>query len=175
MVLTFCTRCDKVGPDILDNMLDQTKGILCHLYFRRGSLVHWVDPFSVGSDEKTVCVQKKGISVLEGCGHFGLYRKEFGRWSTLTDDEWAFLQDVNEDNVMFVKDGGYYMVLCPHCGDLFMVEKDQINCTIFRHGYLPNGKPLGPHASAAECEKAVDGCGKPLTFDGKNVKKCKYI
>ena len=85
-----------------------------------------------------------------------------------------------------------YMFLCPHCKLLIEVEKNQINCSIFRHGYYFNivnekiilGNQLEPHASKEKCdfliaENKIIGCGKPFRMKKNNdeyyVEICDYI
>lgn len=78
---------------------------------------------------------------------------------------------------------GDFVVECPHCKCLVQIE--QINCAIFRHGsYKHNGKQLSPHLSKAECERlvatgALHGCGKPFRLeragDAYEAVACDYI
>ena len=67
---------------------------------------------------------------------------------------------------------------CPHCGGLIEVEKNQVNCGIFRHGLVKaTRRQLNPHASQRKCkEQAVYGCGKPFRFSPLGgAQKCGYI
>ena len=74
---------------------------------------------------------------------------------------------------------------CPHCNVYIMVEKKNINCSIFRHGnYIHNYEPINPHASEQECNQLftsgkIYGCGKPfkliLDHDNYVAEKCGYI
>lgn len=75
-----------------------------------------------------------------------------------------------------------YRFLCPNClTTVIEVEKDQINCKIFRCGVVKaTGKQIGPHTKEAECnrfreEGLVWGCARPFRFDGTTVQKCGYI
>jgi uncharacterized C2H2 Zn-finger protein len=74
-----------------------------------------------------------------------------------------------------------YFFECPHCSMLIEIEKNMINCKIFRHGHYKNNlKQIDPHSSKEICDKLSEqdkiyGCGKPFTFDGKVVEKCGYI
>jgi hypothetical protein len=73
----------------------------------------------------------------------------------------------------------FLTMLCPHCRETIYIEKDRIQCGIFRHGFLP------PHASKAECERAlssgklIEGCAKPFQIlfqNGHyNIQTCDYI
>lgn len=67
-----------------------------------------------------------------------------------------------------------YRIECPWCKGL--VEIEQINCGIFRHGYDRFFRPIAPHASQRVCQQQTKyGCGKPFKFNGKHVDKCGYI
>lgn len=74
-----------------------------------------------------------------------------------------------------------YQFNCPHCNITIEVQKNQINCQIFRCGVLKsNGNQIGPHTCKAQCDllKQQDkiwGCGKPFKFDGNKVQICDYI
>lgn len=73
-----------------------------------------------------------------------------------------------------------YHFNCPHCNILIQVEKNQINCKIFRCGiYKSNGQPIGPHTKKEECDRLFNqeliyGCSKPFKFNGKVIEKCGY-
>ena len=82
----------------------------------------------------------------------------------------------------FDTEANTYSFACPHCGCLAQVLKSEINCTIFRHGFLQDtNTQIPPHATQADCEqwirdnKVVGGCGKPFQFDGVHVTPCGYI
>jgi hypothetical protein len=85
-----------------------------------------------------------------------------------------------------------YIFQCPHCEAYVQVEKNQVNCTIFRHGYYyentPNGiiltSQVNPHAPKSECDALVEqgrvqGCCKPFRMvrngEGYIVTVCDYI
>ena len=85
-----------------------------------------------------------------------------------------------------------YVFSCPHCKLLIEVEKNQINCSIFRHGNYFNlvngniilGNQLEPHCPKEKCdilfkENKIVGCGKPFKLTKKNndyyVEICGYI
>ena len=59
-------------------------------------------------------------------------------------------------------------VSCPHCDGEVVIMRNQINCSIFRHGiYKHNNKQMSPHAPKRECDMArmdglIYGCGKPF-------------
>jgi len=75
------------------------------------------------------------------------------------------------------------VVECPHCN--LLIEIDEINCAIFRHGILKkNNKQINPHASKQECDNYINnnmiiGCGKPFKLVSENNEHkaviCDYI
>jgi len=73
------------------------------------------------------------------------------------------------------------VVQCPHCKCL--VEIEQLNCRIFRHGtYKHNGKQIPPHSPKHECERLftegkIHGCGKPFRIPKGSTEAivCEYI
>ncbi len=75
------------------------------------------------------------------------------------------------------------VISCPHCKEFIIIE--QINCAIFRHGYLKNNqKQIDPHATKELCdyyvrENLIYGCGKPFKLILNNNKLesiiCDYI
>ncbi len=75
------------------------------------------------------------------------------------------------------------IIQCPHCKEFIIIE--QINCAIFRHGYLKNNqKQIDPHATKELCdyyvrENLIYGCGKPFKLILNNNKLesiiCDYI
>ena len=75
------------------------------------------------------------------------------------------------------------VISCPHCKEFIIIE--QINCAIFRHGYLKNNqKQIDPHATKELCdyyvrENLIYGCGKPFKLILNNNKFepiiCDYI
>ena len=74
-------------------------------------------------------------------------------------------------------------IQCPHCE--LLMEINQLNCCIFRHGVFKNTmKHIPPHLSKMDCEKLVQedliyGCGKPFRIIIDNGKItaiiCDYI
>lgn len=74
-------------------------------------------------------------------------------------------------------------VNCPHCQGV--VEVEQLNCQIFRHGILKSsGQQMNPHTSKEECDllaerEDIHGCGKPFRVVLENDKYiaivCDYI
>lgn len=74
---------------------------------------------------------------------------------------------------------------CKHCNDDFIVNKNDFNCMILRHGvYKNNMVPMNPHTPKDECDKLsvegeIFGCGKPLKIitsdNGFDVIICDYI
>lgn len=76
-------------------------------------------------------------------------------------------------------------VFCPHCNSLILIYKNEINCSIFRHGVLKsNNQQIHPHLSKSECYRLVEegliiGCGKPFRLVMNKEEylavKCDYI
>ena len=79
----------------------------------------------------------------------------------------------------------FYSFVCPHCQGIIIVQENELNCRIFRHGVFHNGEPVPPHAPQAECERLIAenlivGCGKPFQVvtqsDGSELAVvCDYI
>jgi hypothetical protein len=71
------------------------------------------------------------------------------------------------------------IVICPHCGGL--IEIEQINCAIFRHGYFKNcDRQVNPHLDKEGCDELIRldliwGCGKPFKIVNNMAMKCDYI
>lgn len=86
-----------------------------------------------------------------------------------------------ETTVCFLTSIQCYSFCCPHCNTDVTVEKDKLNCKIFRCGTMKkDGQQIGPHTSKEECdrlfrEQLIYGCGKPFKFDGYIVEVCEYI
>ena len=60
---------------------------------------------------------------------------------------------------------------CPHCNEYFEVL--ELNCKIFRHAQMKDGKQINPHASKQEIEflksrNLIHGCGGPFRLVFKN-------
>jgi len=72
------------------------------------------------------------------------------------------------NNVTFEPEDNCYVFNCPHCDNIVQVEKNQVNCKIFRHGqYKHNGEQVPPHSPKELCDQLVSsgtiyGCGKPF-------------
>lgn len=64
--------------------------------------------------------------------------------------------------------GAIHIFECPHCKQMILVQKNELNCCIFRHGVFKNsGEPIHPHLSKSICDKLYEtgmiyGCGKPF-------------
>jgi hypothetical protein len=79
----------------------------------------------------------------------------------------------------------FYIFNCPNCNQKIEVNKNKINCRIFRCGiYKKNFKPIPPHTSKIKCDELKDndliyGCSKPFKFvtinDINTVEICNYI
>lgn len=75
---------------------------------------------------------------------------------------------------------------CPHCHHYVLINKNEINCKIFRHAaYKMTLTSINPHAKKEECDTLVSsglvyGCAKPfmLNIDQNgtfSVVECGYI
>lgn len=75
----------------------------------------------------------------------------------------------------------YYIFNCPHCMMDIIVNKNQLNCKIFRCGvYKKNGNQIPPHSKKEVCVKLFEnnliyGCGKPFMYKNGYVEPCDYI
>ena len=88
-------------------------------------------------------------------------------------------------NVTFLNESNLYQFTCPYCDISIQVEKNQLNCKIFRCGIMKNGgTQVNPHSSKTECDHLVDknlvwGCCKPFKFveyeNNNYVEICEYI
>lgn len=76
----------------------------------------------------------------------------------------------------------YYLFNCPHCDDMIQVQKNQVNCKIFRHAiYKSDYTQINPHSNLEECTRLknsnlVFGCAKPFILDipSMSVSICDY-
>jgi len=77
-------------------------------------------------------------------------------------------------------------VYCPHCNILILIYKNEINCSIFRHGVMKNNmQQIDPHLPKEECDRLakdglIIGCGKPFRLvtnkeEEYTAIKCDYI
>jgi len=78
------------------------------------------------------------------------------------------------------------LVYCPHCNNLILIYKNEINCAIFRHGIMKSDlKQIDPHLSKPECDRLskeglIIGCGKPFKLVMNKEEeyfaiKCDYV
>ena len=74
------------------------------------------------------------------------------------------------------------VLTCPHCEGTIVVQRDELNCRIFRHAiYKHDGSQLNPHAPKEVCDQAVaadavHGCGKPFRVNADDkAEPCDYI
>jgi len=77
------------------------------------------------------------------------------------------------------------VLLCPHCKNQFIVNTNEINCGIFRHGYYKDSKqPIPPHTPKEICENLIKdelvyGCAGPFRIIKENdeykTEICDYI
>lgn len=74
----------------------------------------------------------------------------------------------------------FYEINCPYCNIKIIIQKNELNCMIFRCGTLKNGEQINPHLPKIQCDQLFNnnqiiGCAKPFKFDGQNLLKCDYI
>ena len=80
--------------------------------------------------------------------------------------------------VNYLQELNCYFFECPHCNGGIIVNKNEVNCKIFRHGYLKgSSNQIDSHAPKDYCDHVVEenlvyGCAKPikLIYEGTNVK-----
>uniref|UniRef100_A0A6C0JVP0 Uncharacterized protein n=1 Tax=viral metagenome TaxID=1070528 RepID=A0A6C0JVP0_9ZZZZ len=75
------------------------------------------------------------------------------------------------------------IVTCPHCE--MLVEIEEINCGIFRHGvFKGTNQQLEPHLLKEQCDALINnnqiyGCGKPFSVIIKDgilyAQSCDYV
>lgn len=79
-----------------------------------------------------------------------------------------------------------YMFNCPNCDGTIIVQINEVNCLIFRHGVYSQGhkigQPINPHETKENIdkmvdEKLIDGCGKPIQMNQNHTKvySCSYV
>lgn len=83
-----------------------------------------------------------------------------------------------------------YVFMCPNCDAYVQVNKSDVNCSIFRHGYkylntnsgIKLTKQVDPHLPKRDCDellntKQVLGCCKPfkINLNCNSVEICGYI
>jgi hypothetical protein len=86
---------------------------------------------------------------------------------------------------MLIEQEDYLVFPCPHCEELTVVMKNEINCQIFRHAIYKNSyEQVNPHLPQKLCEyltrnNITYGCSKPFRIDKVNekfiVSKCEYL
>jgi DNA-directed RNA polymerase subunit RPC12/RpoP len=75
----------------------------------------------------------------------------------------------------------YLIIECPHCNELILINKNEINCSIFRHGvFKVNMEQINPHLDKKSCDdlKSKDliyGCSKPFRLINEKPIICDYI
>ena len=68
----------------------------------------------------------------------------------------------------------FYFFSCPNCDNEIIVNKNELNCRIFRHAvYKDNYKQVEPHLSKYFCDKLIEedkviGCCKPIEIIDDN-------
>ena len=76
-------------------------------------------------------------------------------------------------------EGEFYFFNCPNCFAEIIVQKNELNCRIFRHATMKDTyQQANPHLSKIDCDKLVEqdkiiGCCKPFEVI-ENTKK-EYI
>ena len=78
-----------------------------------------------------------------------------------------------------------YIFICLHCNNEFIININDFNCKILRHGiYKNNLQQINQHSSKEECKKLLEndliyGCAGPLQIieDNEEYKLiiCDYI
>lgn len=73
-----------------------------------------------------------------------------------------------------------FFINCPHCNIGILIQRNHINCGVFRCGVYKNtGKPIRAHMKKEACENLIKddkifGCGKPFEFKGDQPVICDY-
>jgi hypothetical protein len=92
-------------------------------------------------------------------------------------------EETDENSVVLTEDN-VYVLSCPWCQGTIEVQRDQLNCRIFRHAVLKdNLEPINPHTPEKICMDLIErdivfGCGKPFRIVGDSslhVEICDYI
>ena len=78
----------------------------------------------------------------------------------------------------------FFFFNCPNCNEEIIVNKNELNCKIFRHAIFKDSyKQIDPHLQKIYCDKLVEedkifGCSKPFEIVRRDVKlyvvKCDY-
>ena len=74
-------------------------------------------------------------------------------------DDWEWIPSI-----------GSHVISCPWCLGKITVQKEAVNCGIFRHAEFVDGSPVPPHTSKAQMDmflstKCVKGCGQPFKME----------
>lgn len=70
---------------------------------------------------------------------------------------------------------------CPHCDAELIINDNDINCGIFRHGVIIQTlQQISSHETEERCKFYSDnnliyGCGKPFRITNLKIEKCDYI
>jgi hypothetical protein len=78
------------------------------------------------------------------------------------------------------------ILFCPHCSDMVVIDINQLNCGIFRHGLIKStNEQIPSHAEKSICDELfqnglIYGCGKPFQIqkdkdDPTNISKMKVV
>lgn len=86
---------------------------------------------------------------------------------------------------LVIQDQDKLIATCPHCQDLIIILKQELNCCIFRHAVLKeNMTQINPHESKEVCDSLVTnnkvfGCAKPFRIISRDnnyfIESCEYI
>lgn len=89
------------------------------------------------------------------------------------------------NKIEYDKTSDCYVFECPNCNSFIIVNSNEFNCKIFRHGvYKNSNEQINPHLEKAECDRLFNedliyGCGKPFQIIHDNdefvVQICDYI
>lgn len=69
---------------------------------------------------------------------------------------------------------------CPHCDAELIINDNDINCGIFRHGVIIQTlQQINSHETEERCKFYSDnnliyGCGKPFKITNLKIEKCGY-
>lgn len=76
----------------------------------------------------------------------------------------------------------YIIITCPHCTELILIYRQDINCRIFRHAvYKQTNEQVNPHLDKLSCDQLIEhemvhGCCKPFRLSLENIPEiCEYI
>jgi len=88
-----------------------------------------------------------------------------------------------QKKVIYDKNTDSFIFECPHCDQLILVLKNEINCCIFRHSITKDFEQINSHLSEELCNQllkneSIFGCSKPFKFvngEFPYVEACDYM